>query len=253
MKQGYEVDGKVATNLKDLAELLGADKVTRKDIIGDGKYASQVNLLDLVDDDSEDTPAAPPADNPDTDGDESAPLEAAGEGEQGKTSPESIMTTEEFEAGYPVKAPAEDASEGEEIGDPIETVPDSEITMTPDEARQAFPEFQSLDELKEFIKDMDTPTLEYMAKSLGCEWNPTYHAAIHRMRVAQSLHHFYFPELFTPKEDKKKKKAKYGDYTTDQLFKMARENHVKVVKSNNEPIDRMRVIMALKEAGHLPA
>ena len=128
--------------------------------------------------------------------------------------------------------------------------PNEEITATPEQIKESMPDFENLDELKEFIKDIDTPTLEYLARGLRAEWTPTYNQAIHRMRVAQALHRYFFPELFKPKGDKKKK-AKYGDLSTDRLFELVEEHNLRVNRSGNEPIDRMRAIMALKTVGVL--
>lgn len=208
-KIGYEVDGQVVTTLKEVAEVLGVDRVTSKDVQEGGKYADLVSLVDLADEEEDEVVEAVAKDYEEED---------------------------------------EDTLDMDEI---YSTVDDEDIDLTPEEVRASMPDFETLDELKEFIKDLDTPTLEYLAKGLGLEWTPTYHPNIHRMRIAMAMHRYFFPELFKPKETKKKK-AKYGDYSTEQLFKMAKEHGITVKKSGSEPIDRMRVIMELKKAGHLP-
>ncbi|MNH11750.1 hypothetical protein D3C73_1353410 [compost metagenome] len=111
------------------------------------------------------------------------------------------------------------------------------------------PEFKKIEELKEFIRDIDTPTLEYMVRGLKLTWKPTNNISIHRMRVAMALQAFYFPELFKPKDPKKK--GKYGDLSTEELTTMAAEHKLEVPQSGNEPIDRMRLIMALKKVNAL--
>ncbi|WCS68542.1 hypothetical protein Goe16_01280 [Bacillus phage vB_BsuM-Goe16] len=121
--------------------------------------------------------------------------------------------------------------------------------VTEEEIKEGLPEFKDIDELKDFIKDLDTNTLEFMATGLGLIWNPTYHKNIHRMRVAMSLQKHFFPEKFkkTPKEPK----AKYGDYSTDELFKMAEEHGIEIKRKGNEKIDRLQVINKLKKEGQL--
>ncbi|WIT25859.1 hypothetical protein [Bacillus phage SPO1L1] len=121
--------------------------------------------------------------------------------------------------------------------------------VTEEEIKEGIPEFKELDELKDFIKDIDTNTLEFMAAGLGLTWNPTYHKNIHRMRVALAIQKYFFPENFkkTPKESK----AKYGDYSTDELFKMAEENGIEIKRKGNEKIDRLQVINKLKKSGQL--
>lgn len=209
-KVGYEVDGNVVPNLKELADLLGVEKVTQKDIKEGGQYADLVGIVDLSSEDTEGT---------DTDKPE-------------KKAKAEVNTDEIYTAL-------------------TEADMKSLESVTAEEIRSAFPEeFESNDELKEFIKDIDTPTLEYLATGLGLEWNPTYHANIHRMRIAMTIQKYFFPELFVPKEAKKKK-AKYGDHDTDELFSIAKEANLEVKRSGNDPIDRMRVIMKLKEEGIL--
>ena len=198
--QGYQVGDQVVTNLTEVAGLLGVGKITSKDVAEGGKYADQVQLIDL---------------------------EEAGS-DPGTSDNGGDTGTDEY----------------------YSALGDEEIQATPQELEEALPDFETLDELKEFIKDIDTPTLEYFAKGLKLDWTPTHHAAIHRMRVAQSMHRHFFPEQFKPKGDKKKK-GKFGDLSTDQLFDMVKENKLNVKKSGNEPIDRMRAIMALKTVGVL--
>lgn len=124
-------------------------------------------------------------------------------------------------------------------------------TVDPESIKATLPDFESVDEVKEFIKDIDTPTLEYIATALGLEWRPTYHANIHRMRIAMELKRYFFPEEFKPKSERKKK-AKYGDFDTETLFDMLKEHDIEVKKTGNEPIDRMKAIMELKKSGILP-
>lgn len=197
---GYEIDGQVVATLPELADLLGVDKVTKKDVTGKGQYADLVAMVPLQSEDDE----AATEDN---------------------TDKEEVYTA----------LSEEDMANLQEVD--------------PEEIKSAFPEFEDNDELKAFIKDIDTPTLEYLATGLGLEWNPTYHQNIHRMRIAMAIQKHFFPELFQPKESKKKK-AKYGDYDTEALYKMVEENKLEIAdRSGNDPIDRMRAISALKKAG----
>ncbi len=216
---GYEVDGNVVASLKEVSELLG-EKVTKKDIEEGGKFADLVGMVDLK----------PEATEDDTTSQETKPA----------TKPETKKTS----------APKEDHSDEEVYTALSPEDMENLANVDPDEIQSAFPEFDNLDEVKEFIKDIDTPTLEYLATGLGLEWKPTYHANIHRMRIAMEIQKHFFPEHFKPKESKKSK-AKYGDFDTDALFNMVAEHELDVKRSGNDPIDRMRAIMALKKAGVL--
>ncbi|AGY47000.1 hypothetical protein CampHawk_122 [Bacillus phage CampHawk] len=185
------------------------EKVTKKDLSEGGKFHDVVSLVDA--DDETET--------------ETAPQESKTSDEENDHEDQEVYTA----------LTEEDFANLEEV--------------TEEEIKEGLPEFKELDELKDFIKDLDTNTLEFMAAGLGLTWNPTYHKNIHRMRVAMSLQRYFFPEKFkkTPKETK----AKYGDYSTDELFKMAEKNGIEVKRKGNEKIDRLQVINKLKKSGQL--
>jgi hypothetical protein len=124
---------------------------------------------------------------------------------------------------------------------------DETIKVTVDEMRNALPKFGSLDELKEFISELDTATLEYMVRGLGLTWNPTYHEGIHRMRLALALQKFVFPGEF--RSEDKKKKSRYGNLPTEELFNLANRSGIEWMKTDNEVINRVRIITALKNSG----
>jgi hypothetical protein len=223
-KQGYQIGESVATTLAEVATLLGVAKVTTKDVSEGGKYADQVQLIPL---------------------DEGGTGTGGGDGAEGDKDVNG-GGDDKGAGGTDEGAGAANGGKGGEYS----ALGEEEIKATPEELAEALPEFETLDELKEFIKDIDTPTLEYFAKGLKLEWTGTYHASIHRMRIAQSMHRHFFPDQFKPKGDSKKK-GKFGDLTTDKLFEMITERKLNVKKSGNEPIDRMRAIMALKTVGAL--
>jgi hypothetical protein len=215
-KIAYQVGDEVVASLKEVATLLGVPKVSKKDITGDGEFADIVSLVDVGEMGEE------------------VELDSADESTEQQVSEE-----DEWEEGYPQGT--------------ADTVDPEDIDISPEEMMENLPEFgegkEGLEEFKEFFKDMDTPTAEYIAKALQLEWKPTDHENIHRMRISMAMQRHFFPELFKPKE--KKKKAKYGDFSTEQLFTMLSDNKIDVKQSGNEPIDRMRAIMELKKAGVL--
>lgn len=209
---GYEVEGTVVQTLKEVAGLLGEEKVTKKDINEGGKYHGVVNLVDMGEED--------------------------------------LKMNKKPELKSEKQPKKESKKDTEEVYTALsEEDMESLAEADPKEIEESFPKFESLEELKEVISDLDTTTLEYLATGMQLEWNPTYHKNIHRMRIAVAIQKHFFPEKFkkTPKENK----AKYGDYSTDELFKMAEENNIEVKRSGNEKIDRLQVITKLKKDGHL--
>lgn len=246
-KQVYEVNGMEVNSLKEVASILGVAKVSQKDLLEGGAYAGQVNLKDL-------------SEGVAVDLETKEETECSAEGITVDTAAAKSSTEEECGAPPAIEAcgPSDVPTVGDSpleiptVGEEAKSV-NTEESLTLEEAKESFPKFDALEDLKAFIKDIDTPTLEFMATSLGCTWDHTNHPSIERMRIAQALHRAYFPDLFKKSDKKKSKKAKYGDYSTKQLFSMALEHGMKIPKSGHEPIDRMRAIMALKDKGYLPA
>jgi len=236
MIKGYEVNGQIHTQLSEVATALGVAKVREKDLLEGGKFADQVSIVDLTDD----TVEASGAESSEEGTAVEAATEAAESGVEVSAEDAAADTDEQWESGN--RLPVEDEDAGLNVSGDVD----------PEAVKAAMPEFESLDEFKEFFKDIDTPTAEYLARGLGATWNESPHAQINRMRVSMAMQRVLFPDQFQPKETEKKRKAKYGDHGTEELFELAKKHKVKFDKSGNEPIDRMRVIMALKKAGHLP-
>lgn len=235
---GYEVDGTVVWTLKELAPLLNVARVTAKDVEKGGKYADMVSLVDLE-------ALAEEESNKDSKKDTSG-VKKSGK----KTSNKSTSDNEEDDEAWEnekLKVDSKEESHPMESDiDPDEiysTVDDDEVDISKDEILETLPKFKDLEELKEFIKDLDTPTLEYFAKGLELTWTPTYHANIHRMRIAMAMHRYFFPEMFQPKEPKKK--ARFSDMSTDELVKQAKEVDKNLEVTKNDRINRMKAIMVL--------
>jgi len=99
--------------------------------------------------------------------------------------------------------------------------------------------------LKKAIKKMSDADLIAWAAAEGLTWKHNDHAAILRMRVAMAINELHFPKA-APKS-----KAKYADYPMETLIQMASEAELEYKPTDDQRILRMRVIMALKEAGYL--
>lgn len=239
------VDGSIAHNFKELALLLGVEKVTREDISEGGQYSDLVTVLgsDDAPEQEGDTPAS--EEGSDTENVETKDEDIDTEGGSEDDSENDNTDTENTE-----DTSKEDVDEVDKSV-VYTTVDESDLEgVSKEEILESIPKFKDLQDLKNFIKDIDTPTLEFMARGIGLTWSPTYHASIHRMRIALAMQRYFFPELFVPKESGNK--SKYGNYTTADLEKLAKENKVKWSKTSNERINRMKLITALKSSGFLP-
>jgi hypothetical protein len=226
-QQMYEVEGQYVADLKAVATVLNVPKVLKRDIQEGGALEGKVKLV-----------------NADQVGEGIKTEGEAEEWDNFKAKTDEAIAKE-------VSEEVETVEEDDEEPQMISYVRDEDIMNTKEEILEQLPEFKTLKEFKDWYKDIDTQTVEYFAKAIGLTWTATEHANIHRMRISMAMQRFFFPEMFKPKEGKKKK-AKYGDLSTDDLFKMVTANKLDVKKTNNVPIDRMNAIMALKKAGKLP-
>jgi len=113
-----------------------------------------------------------------------------------------------------------------------------------------FPEvghFTEKKDLQKFYKQLDDVVLGEWIAIEGLEFKPCEDSeAINRMRMCMAILYLHFP-----KQPSAKKKAKYADYTMEQLMKMCLDNDVAVEYTESEQIMRMRTIMALRAAGHI--
>lgn len=222
------------STLREVAELLGVSRVSGKDI-EDGKYptvdvqdlsASTDSLEDLVEEQ----------------GDEEVLYTV-------EEAPED--TTEDLEEpGELIAEVVLDEQEDEEVSDTIELDLEED---TEDDVELDYPEvgdFESVDEIKKFVKELSNDQLEEWLELEGVEHNPSDHEAINRMRMAVAIRAVHFPESVA--KSKPKKKSKYADYSLEDLVQIALDNDVAVRDAKgDERIERMYTIMALREAGLL--
>lgn len=104
--------------------------------------------------------------------------------------------------------------------------------------------FTEKKELQKFYKFCTTEQLQEWVELEGLTITPSESAPIHRMRLAMAVLYLHFPKAPTAK-----KRAKYADYTLEDLINMAIDNDVVFEPVDDERILRMRAIMALKAAG----
>ena len=116
-----------------------------------------------------------------------------------------------------------------------------DVTLaTPEDMRETLPQFKDVEDLKEFVSNLDTFSLEYIVKSLHLPLNPTSHSGIHRMRLSLALQKYMFPPL--PNNTKAKV---YNRLSDDTLYMIAEDLKLAFDKTNNPIIDRMHIIASL--------
>lgn len=106
------------------------------------------------------------------------------------------------------------------------------------------PRFEGLADYKQFVADLDTRSLEYLARGLDVHWTPTYHRHIHRMRISMALRKQIIEPLINPSTSKKR--MKYAEMTNEELVATA----VTYGISNHPiktPIDRIQLTSSLSK------
>lgn len=118
------------------------------------------------------------------------------------------------------------------------------LSTTPEsDFRSSLPEFNNLSDFKQFVADLDTKSLEYLARGLGITWTATYHKHIHRMRISMALRkHLMDPILKVPSG----KRAKYAEMTNEELVAIA-ISYGLTANPVNTPLDRIQIISSLNK------
>jgi len=220
---GYEYKEEVYTNLTELSQAMGLPKPPKKEEVINGKYSDVVNVIDLAEEDTQEVAQEEQSTEEET-------KQEATSSEE--TDTEKSTDEENWEEGYPAK---KDSGEQEEA--------------SAEDILEVLGEIESLDEFKEFFKDLDTETAVICVDALDLEIKPTDNPNIYRMRLSMALQRHLFPEHFKPK--KAEKKTKYGDFSTEELEAIAKKHKVEFEDNPHAGIHRMRLIMALKKSGHL--
>lgn len=121
---------------------------------------------------------------------------------------------------------------------------DDTITEFPEKGTFTVPE-----DLKKFYKKLPDARLDEWLELEGLTYTPNENPGINRMRKCMAMMDYHFVK---EPSTSKKKKSKYGDYTTEDLIGMALDNNLAVKDDKgNERILRMYTIMSLKDAGLL--
>lgn len=245
----YMVNGEQLANLKEVAEVLGT-KVTKKAVLAgevpevawvevpEDYVAEEEVATDEVEDTVDDGMEVPD----DADSlDEDASDDSEDDDTQALTNEGTTPTLEELMAKLKRPEPKTKA------GKVKEDLANEEVE---------YPEvghFKTEKELKRFYKRLSNDQLDEWLELEGItdEVKPTDNGSILRMRKCMAILYKHFPKQ---SKGSSKKKSPYADYSTEQLLEIALENDVEVRDSKgNEQILRMYTIMALRDAGLLPA
>jgi hypothetical protein len=216
--------------LKEVKALLGDNTITTKGIIA-GEYADLVTLADMAEEQSTGLTIEEIA-------------EATGKIEVimvGDAPKDGVLTNTEDEVGESTT---------------LTNAPVEDTTPPPTESDTEYPEvghFETDKAMKKYIKGLSDNELKEWCELEGAVYNANDHQSINRMRMAMAIKGIHFPDTVA-KGGSTKKKAKYADFSTEDLVQMAIDNDIEVRDDKGDlRILRMYTIMALKEAGLLQA
>lgn len=225
MKKTYEMNGKTYATLSAIAKELGIARIRSNQL---DKYGiKEVNSDDVKKADdtvaTNDAPATVTADtNADTAADEKADEKATAPAKKVKTTKKS----DETKAELVVKTgTAEDIAEVEK----------NVVDMNARELGKAVTNF-TLDALVTMVKNVD-----------GNTWDSIKNAPIRKMRLIMELKKQYFPDEV--RQSAPAKVSPWKAITTEVLKKAAKKQKVSWTECDNDSINRMRIIMALKKKG----
>lgn len=98
------------------------------------------------------------------------------------------------------------------------------------------------------IEEMDEKQVATLAKQLNITWKEDAHSGINRMRACMAIRNAMFPGQKRPK----KAKSPYRGVPIAELRELAKAHNLAWRQSDNEHIEKMWLVHALKEAGVTP-
>jgi hypothetical protein len=104
--------------------------------------------------------------------------------------------------------------------------------------------FTDIEEFAVVMKGMSGEEVITLAKELNLEWTENDNKGINRMRASMALREHFFPGQKRPKAPK----SPWKKFEYKELEKIAKENNLTWTQTEDEKINRMWVIHALKEA-----
>lgn len=108
--------------------------------------------------------------------------------------------------------------------------------------------YDTIESLWMDIEEMDEKQVVTLAKQLNVTWNEDSHSGINRMRACMAIRKAMFPGQKRPK----KSKSPYVGLTLAELRELAEEHNLTWRQSDNERIEKMWLVHALKQAGVTP-
>lgn len=122
---------------------------------------------------------------------------------------------------------------------------------TPEQVQEALDKAGKLDvvEFNNYIKHFSVSALEEIATTAGVKlWDDITNEPIRKMRLLMEIKAHYYPTQKTPV----KPNSEWRKVGLDELLALAADKKLDYKQSSDEKIQRMWVIMALKEAGITP-
>jgi len=218
MKKTYEMNGKTYATLNAIAKELGIARIRSNQL---DKYGiKEVNPDDVKKaDDTVATVDAPAA------VDDKADKKAAASAKKVKSTKKSDETKAELVITTIKTGTAEDIAEVEK----------NVVDMNAYELGKAVTNF-TLDALVTMVKNVD-----------GNTWDSIKNAPIRKMRLIMELKKQYFPDEV--RQSAPAKVSPWKAITTEVLKKAAKKQKISWTECDNDSINRMRIIMALKKKG----
>lgn len=108
--------------------------------------------------------------------------------------------------------------------------------------------YDTIESLWVDIEEMDEKQVVALAKQLNVTWKEDAHSGINRMRACMAIRNAMFPGQKRPK----KAKSPYLGVPIAELRELAKAHNLTWRQSDNERIEKMWLVHALKEAGVTP-
>lgn len=242
----FEMNGKTYTSMMDIARDLGVKRVYPRDF---AKYGIVETTAQADDQKAADDVAAPADQN--VVADKADDTKAEQKAEKAEKAAEKKQDKKADKSNKADKAAEEKKEEDKKDEQPKVDKRFTRKLGTPEQVQEALDKAGKLDvvEFNNYIKHFSVSALEEIATTAGVKlWDDITNEPIRKMRLLMEIKAHYYPTQKTPV----KPNSEWRKVGLDELLALAADKKLDYKQSSDEKIQRMWVIMALKDAGLTP-
>lgn len=247
----FEMNGKTYTSMMDIARDLGVKRVYPRDFAKYGIVETTAQTDDQTVDQKAADVAAPADQNVVADKADDTKVQDTKAEQKAEKAAEKKQDKKADKVDKVDKVAEEKKEEDKKDEQPKVDKRFTRKLGTPEQVQEALDKAGKLDvvEFNNYIKHFSVSALEEIATTAGVKlWDDITNEPIRKMRLLMEIKAHYYPTQKTPV----KPNSEWRKVGLDELLALAADKKLDYKQSSDEKIQRMWVIMALKDAGLTP-